>query len=224
MTPQGWLIERRFGKPGSDQLFAHWLNCALEKPLSHATPDEKQILEANYVKAIRIIRKAAQKNAEEFFLRWSRGNKALKAADPDYCRDPRYFLCNAYFRYAVTRLPTQKQLIWTAIRELAIVQLSGYPNALPMPGDEPSEEEIAAEIERTKLEGKPWRRYLKEIGLGGNVLPRAKAGNPHRKKEPLLSRRPSESGGKRITLKFSLDLSLYAMQHFPNKGALIIDS
>ena len=224
MTPQQWLIERFFGKPGSDQAFAHWLNCALEKPLSHATPDEKQILKANYEKALQMVRKAALKNDEEFFLRWSLGNKALKAADPDYCRDPRYFLCAAYFLYAVASLPTKNQLTWTAIRYLAIVQLTGYPNAIPMPGEEPSEKEIEAQIELTHLKTKPWGRYRKEIGLGGDILPEGKPGNPHRKKKSLPSRKPSGSGGKRIPLKFMLNLTLYAIQHFPDKGALIMDS
>jgi len=178
-------------------------------------------LETDQNEVLQPVQKTALKNDEEFLLRWARGRNALKEVDPDYCRDPRYFLCSAYFLYAITSLPTQKQLIWTAIRELAVVQLNGYPNALPMPGDEPSEEEIAAEIERTHLKTKPWRRYLKEIGLGGNVLPRAKAGNPHRKKESYLNSRPSDSEAKLVSFKFLLTFRLYAYLYKSRK--VIVD-
>jgi hypothetical protein len=222
MTPQQWLIERLFGKPGSEQAFANWLDCALQWPFVYAlTPDGNILPEADHKEALQMVLNSAHKNDEDFLLRWARGRTALKDVDPDYCRDPRYFLCSAYFLYAIDKLPTQKQLIWTAIRELAVVQCNGYPNALSMLCDELSEEEIAAQIEGEKLEGKPWRRYLKEIGLGGNVLPRAKAGNPHRKKASLLNSRPSNSEAKLVSFKFLLTFRLYAYLYKSRK--VIVD-
>src|SRR4029077_4210799 len=102
---------------------------------------------------------------EEFFARWARGRKMLAAIDPRTSRDPDLFLLAAYDWCTYGgRKTTQAETIKTAIDFLAVARLSGFPNRIPV-SDEPTRQQVDAEIKQHGLRTIGWKARIKKLGL-----------------------------------------------------------
>jgi hypothetical protein len=167
LTSSPQAARRLVGKPGSDQSFAFWLLYALSPPSKHAkTPEEKKQRKTEREKAVAMIAKAALNHDEEFFARWARGRKALKAIDPRTSLSPEVFLLAAYNVCTVRgRKTSQSEVIRRAIDFLAEARILGFPNRIPYPGQQPTREQLDAEIEKGGLKTIGWRAYIKKLGM-----------------------------------------------------------
>jgi hypothetical protein len=160
-------IEHFVGKPGSDQAFAFRLRCALNPPYKFAkTPEEKKRMKTECAKAVRMIAKAALSNDEEFFARWARGRKALKAIDPRTSLAPQIFILAAYsLCTAGGRQTTQSEVIRLATDLAAAARIIGSPNRVPFPSQKPTREQLDAAIKQWGLKRLGWKAYIRKLGL-----------------------------------------------------------
>ena len=169
-----------FGKSESDQALASWLCYALNASSIYnyaRTPEEKKLMKTAFEKAVRMIGQAALNYDEEFFARWTRGRKELKAIDPRVRLTPEISLLAAYnFCTASGCKTSQTEVIQTAIDFLAIARINGLPNRIPRPSQKPTRAQIDAEIERGGLKTIGWRAYIKKLGL--TFPDRGKRGRP----------------------------------------------
>jgi hypothetical protein len=166
-----WLQKYHYGKPGSEQNFAHAVGSALlgSVLLRHvhgAYDEQQQQIYRDYEVCFKDMLSAIAVRNSAYFRRLADGLDALKANAPSSSLDPRLYLAHAYVHCCEKgrRLSTKSEVIAMAKRLWAVARLTACSTVRPeIQYDQEFEQKISAEIER--LPEQKWYRHFKCLGL-----------------------------------------------------------
>jgi hypothetical protein len=175
-----WLQKYHYGKPGSEQNFAHAVGSALLgsvllRHVQGAYDEQQQQIYRDYEACFRDMLLALAERDSAYFRRLADGLDALEENAPSSSLDPRCFLARAYIHCSEKgrRVPTNSEVITMAKRLWAVARLTACSMVRPeIQYDQEFEQKISAEIER--LPEQKWYRHFKCFGLSS--LPSAKPG------------------------------------------------
>jgi hypothetical protein len=176
-----WLREYHYGKPGSEQNFAHVVGSALLGfVILKRVPDscderQREQMHRDYEACFNEMLCAFAERNSAYFRKLADGLDALKEHAPSSSLDATHFLAGAYIRCSErgSRLPTKSEVITMAKRLWAVARLTGCSTVrADIQYDQKFEGKIAAENKR--LPAQKWSRHFKCLGLSG--LPSAKPG------------------------------------------------